>query len=196
MFYLLAIINSNYCRFNISQWAGNQRHHRVFHNCFLFRYCILFKLDTNGKLRTQLYDKRDGFNFSIVNFLYLCINISFSHAYGVYILQIIRYARVCSTYDQFFNARQSTDKQVDVTWVSTVSFTRSLNFSKFYGRYNDLVCQYNLSLGQILSSACMCFILIVKPFLIHWFWQRLIPFTWSWYRAHGGCDRSTGSVYS
>jgi hypothetical protein len=32
---------------------------------------ILLKLDTNGKLTTQLYDKWDDFNFSIVNFPFL-----------------------------------------------------------------------------------------------------------------------------
>jgi hypothetical protein len=36
--------------------------------------------------------------------------------------------------DQFFYSRQSADKQVDVTGVSTVSFTDS--FPEIYGRYN------------------------------------------------------------
>jgi hypothetical protein len=62
---------------------------------------VMLKLDTNGKLRTQLYDKRDDFNFSIVNIPFLCSNIPISPAYGVYISQLIRYARACSTYDQF-----------------------------------------------------------------------------------------------
>jgi hypothetical protein len=31
---------------------------------------ILLKLDTNGKIMTPVYDKRDYFNFSIVNSLY------------------------------------------------------------------------------------------------------------------------------
>jgi hypothetical protein len=35
---------------------------------------VLLKLDTNGKITTQLYDKLDDFNFSIVNFPYLCSN--------------------------------------------------------------------------------------------------------------------------
>jgi hypothetical protein len=48
-----------------------------------------------------------------------------------------------------FDSGQSTDK-VDVTEISTVSFTNS--FLQFYGRYNDLVCQCNLSLGQMLSD--------------------------------------------
>ena len=47
------------------------------------------------------YDKRDDFNFSIVNFPYLCSNIQSSPAYGVYVSQLIRHARACSTYEQF-----------------------------------------------------------------------------------------------
>jgi hypothetical protein len=44
---------------------------------------VLLKLVDNGKLTTQLYDKRDDFNFSIVNFPYLCSNIPASPVYGV-----------------------------------------------------------------------------------------------------------------
>ena len=33
---------------------------------------ILLNIDINGKLTTQLYDKRDDFSFSIVNVPYLC----------------------------------------------------------------------------------------------------------------------------
>jgi hypothetical protein len=60
---------------------------------------ILLKLDNNSKL--QLYDKRDDFNFPIVNFTFLCSNIPISPAYGVYISQLIHCARACSTYDHF-----------------------------------------------------------------------------------------------
>ena len=37
----------------------------------------------NGKLITRLYDKRDDFNFSIVNFPFLSSNIPSAPAYGV-----------------------------------------------------------------------------------------------------------------
>lgn len=45
----------------------------------------------NGKLHvtTQLFEKRDDFNFSIVNFQYLCCNIPSSTAYGVSVSQLI-----------------------------------------------------------------------------------------------------------
>ena len=44
--------------------------------------CLL-EIDTSGKLSTKLYDKRDDFNFPIVNFSFLCSNIPASPAYGV-----------------------------------------------------------------------------------------------------------------
>ena len=52
----------------------------------------------NGKLTTRLYDKRDDFNFPIVNFPFLSSNIPSAPAYGVYVSQLIRYARTCSNY--------------------------------------------------------------------------------------------------
>ena len=38
---------------------------------------------------TKLYGKRDSFNFPIVNFAFICNNISAAPAYGVYISQLI-----------------------------------------------------------------------------------------------------------
>jgi hypothetical protein len=72
---------------------------------------VLLNIDADGKLTTQLYDKRDDFSFTIVNFPYICSNIPLSPAYEVYISQLIRYARACSTYDQFLSrSRLLTDK--------------------------------------------------------------------------------------
>jgi hypothetical protein len=44
---------------------------------------VSLKIDTGGKLTTQLYDKWDDFNFTIVNFPFLCSNIPVSPACGV-----------------------------------------------------------------------------------------------------------------
>ena len=54
-----------------------------------------------GRLTTTLYDKRDDFDFAIVNFPFLCSNIPLSPVYGVYVSQLIRYARACHTYANF-----------------------------------------------------------------------------------------------
>ena len=62
---------------------------------------LFLRHDGNGHLTTRLYDKRDDFDFSVVNFPFLSSNIPASPAYGVYISQLIRYARACSNYTDF-----------------------------------------------------------------------------------------------
>ena len=44
--------------------------------------CLL-EIDNSGKLPTKLYDKRDDFNFPIVNFPFHSGNIPATPAYGV-----------------------------------------------------------------------------------------------------------------
>ena len=51
-----------------------------------------FTIDSEGKLSTRLYGKRDDFDFHIVNFSFLSRNIPSGPSYGVYISQLIRYA--------------------------------------------------------------------------------------------------------
>ena len=53
---------------------------------------LTFIIDSGSKLSTRQYDKRDDFDFHIVNFPYLCSNIPSGPSYGVYISQLIRYA--------------------------------------------------------------------------------------------------------
>ena len=62
---------------------------------------LLLNVDANKILHTKLYDKRDDFNFPIVNFPFLDSNIPASPAYGVFISQLIRYSRASSEYIDF-----------------------------------------------------------------------------------------------
>ena len=55
----------------------------------------------NAKLITRLYDKRDDFNFPIVHFHFMNSNIPSARAYGVYVSQLVRYARACYNYEYF-----------------------------------------------------------------------------------------------
>jgi hypothetical protein len=48
------------------------------------------EIDSEDRLRTELYDKRDDFNFPIVSFPFICSNITAAPAYGAYISQMIR----------------------------------------------------------------------------------------------------------
>ena len=54
---------------------------------------LYLEFDDSGQFSTNIYDKRDDFKFKIINFPNVCSNIPVSPAYGVYISQLIRYAR-------------------------------------------------------------------------------------------------------
>ena len=53
---------------------------------------------------SKSYDKRDDFDFDIVNFPFLECDVSRRPSYGVYISLLKRLARVCS-HIEVFNAR-------------------------------------------------------------------------------------------
>ena len=59
---------------------------------------------SNDIVSTKIYDKRDDFDFEIVNFPFLDGDVLRSTSYGVYISQLIRFARV-SSYITDFNTR-------------------------------------------------------------------------------------------
>ena len=54
---------------------------------------------SDGFVKTKIYDKRDNFDFDIVNVPFLDGDVPRSASYGVYISQLIRFARVSSHVD-------------------------------------------------------------------------------------------------
>ena len=58
----------------------------------------------NDIVDTKIYDKRDDFDFEIVNFTFLDGDVPRSTSYGVYISQPIRFARA-SRHVADFNTR-------------------------------------------------------------------------------------------
>ena len=54
---------------------------------------------SNGFVSSKIYDTRDDFSFDIVNFPFLDGDVPRRPSYGVYISQLIRFARVCSHVD-------------------------------------------------------------------------------------------------
>ena len=104
------------------------------------------EIDSEGRVRTKLYDKRDGFNFPIVNFPFICINIPAAPAYGVYISQLIRYSRACGSYQDFLDRGLLLTKKLLNQGFLIVKLKSSLR--KFYGRHHDLVDRYGISVSQ------------------------------------------------
>ena len=65
---------------------------------------LTFMIFNNNRLYTKLYEKRDDFNFHIVNFPFLSSNIPPGPSYGVYISQLIRYASAAHIMDIAINS--------------------------------------------------------------------------------------------
>ena len=57
---------------------------------------------SDGFVKIKIYDKRDDFDFDLVNFPFLDGDVHCSTSYGVYISQLIRLARVSSHVDDFY----------------------------------------------------------------------------------------------
>lgn len=55
----------------------------------------------DGVVSTSIYDKRDAFDFKIINFPTLTGNIPMKSSYGVFICEAVRYARACTYYEDF-----------------------------------------------------------------------------------------------
>ena len=64
---------------------------------------LQLEIHSEGLLKAKLYDKRDVFNFSIVNFPFICSNIPAAPVCEVYISQLLRYLRACGSYQDFLD---------------------------------------------------------------------------------------------
>ena len=101
----------------------------------------------SGKLTTRLYDKWEDFNFPIVYFPFL---IPSAQAYGVYVSQLLRYARACSNYQDFMQrGKVRTTKLLSQVYHKTKLVA---TLKKFYGRHHDLVNPYNVAVSRVVSD--------------------------------------------
>ena len=57
----------------------------------------------NNMIYTNIYDKRDDFDFTINNFPNLSSNIHFMRTHGIIISQLVRFARVCMEVNDFIS---------------------------------------------------------------------------------------------
>ena len=104
---------------------------------------------TNGIVSSKIYDKRDDFNFEIVNFPFLDGDVPRSPSYGVYISQLIRFARVCSNVDDFNNRNLFLTSKLLKQGYRYHKIRKA--FSKFYHRHSELIVKYNIGLKTLLQ---------------------------------------------
>ena len=108
---------------------------------------VYLEFDDSGELNTKIYDKR---YFKIINFPNMCSNIAASPAYGAYISQLIRYARVSSNYSDFLKRHLYLRNWLLDHGYTHIRLFRSLK--KFIFRYQDLVEKYTVSAEMIIND--------------------------------------------
>ena len=91
-----------------------------------------------------MYDKRDDFDFEIVNFPFLDGDVPRSTSYGVYISQLIRCARASSYITDFNTCNKLLTQKLLKQDYRYHKLCKT--FSKFYKRYYDLISKYQVRL--------------------------------------------------
>ena len=92
---------------------------------------------SNGFVSSKIYDKRDDMDFVIVNFPFLGGDVPRRPSYGVYISQLIRFARVYRHVENF-NARNKC--LIAKLFKQGYRYHKLRKaFSKFYRRRFELI---------------------------------------------------------
>ena len=99
---------------------------------------------------TKIYDKRDDFDFEIVNFPFLDGDVPRSTSYGVYISQLIRFARASSCVADFNTRNKLLTQKLLKQGYHYHKLRKS--FSKFYRRYYDLISKFQVGLKSLLRQ--------------------------------------------
>ena len=98
----------------------------------------------------KIYDKRDDFDFDKVNFPFLDGAVPRRPSYGVYISQLIRFARVCSHVDDFNTRNTCLTAKLLKQGYQYHKLRKA--FSKFYRRHYELISKFNVGFKSLLHQ--------------------------------------------
>ena len=102
-------------------------------------------LDLNIKVigsdvHTSVYDKRDDFGFPIVNFPWLSGDVPRLPSYGVYISQLVRFARCCTSVSDFNSKNLQLTSKLLTQGYRYHKLRKT--FGKFFRSYSDLLSKF------------------------------------------------------
>ena len=96
------------------------------------------------------YDNRDDFDFENVNLPFLDDDVPRSTSYGVYISQLIRFARKSSSVTDFDTRNKLLTQNLLKQGYQYHKLCKT--FSKFYRRYYDLISKFQVGLKSFLRQ--------------------------------------------
>lgn len=116
-------------------------------HAFIF---FFLNIDKDGRLHTKIFDKRDDFNFPLINFPFLSSNIPYAPSYGFYMSQLRRYARYCSHCIDFtYRSVLLTQKMLQQTYEEKILKT---TLRKIYGHNHEMVDLYDVFVSNLTND--------------------------------------------
>ena len=107
-------------------------------------------ISSDWLFRITIYDKRDDFDFEIVTFQFLDGDVPRSTSYGVYISQLICFARASSFVTDFNTCNILLTQKLLKQGYRYHKLYKT--FSKFYRRYYDLISKFQVGLKSLLRQ--------------------------------------------
>ena len=105
---------------------------------------------SNDIVSTKIYDKRDDFDFEIVNFPFLGGEVPRYTSYGVHISQRIRFARASSHVADFNTRNKLLTQKLLKQGYRYHKLGKTV--SKSYRRYYDLISKFQIGLKSLLRQ--------------------------------------------
>ena len=107
--------------------------------------------DIGSDVHTSVYDKRDDFGFPIINFPWLSGDVPRLLSYVIYISQLVRFARCCTSVSDF----HSKNLQITSKLLTQGNRYHKLrkSFGKFFRSYSDLLSKFDeISFQEFVSD--------------------------------------------
>ena len=106
---------------------------------------------TENKMNIKVYDKRDDFNFKIINYPSLDGDVPASPSYGVFISQLIRFARICTEVNEFCSRSRLMSEKLLKQGFKYQRLRKT--FCKFFNYHNHIVSKYECSLKSMVVGS-------------------------------------------
>ena len=96
--------------------------------------------DIGSDIHTSVYDKRDDFGFPIVNFPWLSGDVPRLPSYGIYISQLVRFARCCTSVLDFHSKNLQITSRLLTQGYRYHKLRKT--FGKFFRSYSELLSKF------------------------------------------------------
>ena len=110
----------------------------------------LLLFNDGGILKSKVYDKRDDFNFDIVNYPYISSNIPINPAYGVYVSRLTAFARNCTDFKDFADRHKSLFGRLIKQGFSKIRLKKV--FLNFKDKYQYVLQKYHVDLYEHINK--------------------------------------------